>query len=104
MSSISEAHSATAQRMAVIHFDKVQLFEIHRKQLGSSKWNVVAATVGSAFPLSEKRFDSCSGTGRTEDDIGVGSVGCTLLDGSDLGVDASSSPIHTSWCSLVPRE
>jgi hypothetical protein len=38
----SEIHSATAQRMAGIHFDKVQLSGIHRRQLGSSKLDDVA--------------------------------------------------------------
>lgn len=37
----SEIHSATAQRMAGIHFDMVQLSGIHRRQSGSSKMDDV---------------------------------------------------------------
>lgn len=74
MSSSSEAHSETAQRMAVIHFSKVQLSGIHRKQLGSSKWNNVmcwemSARIVSASRFPQESFDSCSSAGRAGDDL-----------------------------------
>jgi len=54
----SDVHSATAQRMAGIHFDKVQLSGIHRKESGSSTWDVVArwdklALVALPFPFPQ---------------------------------------------------
>ena len=69
MSSSSEAHSETAQRMAVIHFDGVQLSGIHRKQLYSNDvmcWEISTGIV-SASRFPQESFDSCSGAGRVGD-------------------------------------
>ena len=87
----SEANSVTAQRMAGIHFDQVQLSVIQRRLGGSLKWEKWNKLDFLALSLlSQSEGDTCLGAGGKEGEIGEI---CTLSGGCDAEVSSLWPPI-----------